>query len=333
MNKESLKIFKCPKCGNKVDNMKCEKCGFVVPCINGVHYFTNDDNISLDIGGEKYIGYDDINIDFSPTLIYWGENHYGVYGAEAFDIVKRLGEGCVVLDIGCGLGTATIPFAEAGAVAIGADISKAMLEYSYKRSKGKYDNLFFCKMNAYHLMLEDASVDVVVENAMIHLVDNPRQVFEEIKRVLKPNGWFIRFNSKSLPITDEERVYSQKCYAAFKDIKKHYFEELNKLGYESNDFYNNAFEIQNEYFYTIEEDEYHPVLDYEEEFMEFMKFRVHRLEHKAHSFLQHIPDEIHKKAWELTDKYAKVKYGDDYKNMSCYSHYKACYDIYLKNEK
>ena len=29
-----------------------------------------------------------------------------------------------------------------------------------------------------------------------------------------------------------------------------------------------------------------------------MKFRIHRLEHKAHSFLQHIPDDIHKLAWK-----------------------------------
>lgn len=45
-------------------------------------------------------------------------------------------------------------------------------------------------------------------------------------------------------------------------------------------------------------EENHIVLDYKEEFTEFMKFRIHRLEHKAHSFLQHIPDDIHQKAWK-----------------------------------
>lgn len=50
----------------------------------------------------------------------------------------------------------------------------------------------------------------------------------------------------------------------------------------------------------------------------------------AHSFLQHIPDDIHKLVFEKTDKYAKEKYGYNYRSKKNYSHYKAKYDIYLK---
>ena len=128
-------MFKCPKCGNKLINFKCEKCNYEIPIHNGVIYFCEEENINVQDDGHKYIGYDDINIHFSPSLIYWGLDHYGIYGASAEDIVKRYGKGIVVLDLGCGLGQATIPLAKAGAIAIGADISEKMLEFASLISK------------------------------------------------------------------------------------------------------------------------------------------------------------------------------------------------------
>ncbi len=323
-------MFKCPKCGSRLINFICEKCYHKIPVHNDVKYFCDEENINVKDEGYKYIGYDDINIHFSPSLIYWGIDHYGIYGASAKDIVKRYGKGIVVVDIGCGLGQATIPFAKAGAITIGVDISEKMLEFANQRSKNKYDNLYFCKMNAYNLNLEDESVDIVVENAMIHLVDNPEQVYKEIYRVLKKDGKFIRFNSVGLPITEEQKELSIKTKNAFKDIRNYYYNALEKYGYEPEDFNNNSLEIEKNYFYTIFNNEFHPIVEYEEEFTEFMKFRIHRLEYKAHSFLQHIPDEVHNIAWSETDEYAQSKYGEDYKLMKSYSHYKAKYDVYLK---
>ena len=153
-------MFKCPKCGNKLSNFVCKKCNYEIPIHNGVKYFCDDENINTEDDGHKYIGYDDINIHFSPSLVYWGLDHYDIYGANAEDIVKKYGKGIVVLDLGCGLGQATIPFAASGAITIGVDISEKMLEFAYQRSNCKYDNLHLCKMNAYNLNLEDESVDV-----------------------------------------------------------------------------------------------------------------------------------------------------------------------------
>jgi len=89
-------------------------------------------------------------------------------------------------------------------------------------------------------------------------------------------------------------------------------------------------EIGKKYFKTYEDEEHQPILDYTEEFTELMKFRIHRLEHKAQSGLQHVPNDIHQKVWKQVDKYAKEKYGEDYKNIPSYSKYKACYDVYDK---
>lgn len=59
-------------------------------------------------------------------------------------------------------------------------------------------------MNAYYTPLADNSVDIVIENAMLHLVDNPGKVISEIVRVLKPDGKLIRYGSYGQPLTDEE---------------------------------------------------------------------------------------------------------------------------------
>ena len=322
-------MFKCPKCNHKLVEITCPKCNFEVKVNNGVHYFTEDPNLNLKDNGNKYIGYDEITVDFDPTLIYWGE-HYGIYEACANDIVYKRGKEIVILDLGCGLGSASIPLAKAGAYTIGADISAKMLEYAYKRNGGNLSNLYLCKMNAYELMIEENSIDIVVENAMLHLVDNCEKVYQEIYRVLKPNGVLIRFNSHGLSKTEEQKELSQKCYTALKDIRNYYSDLLKTQGYESKEFNNNYLEIGKQYFKTYEDEEHQPILDYTEEFTELMKFRIHRLEHKAQSGLQHVPNDIHQKVWKQVDKYAKEKYGEDYKNIPSYSKYKACYDVYDK---
>lgn len=40
-------MFKCPKCGNKLINFKCEKCKYEIPIHNGVIYFCEEENINV----------------------------------------------------------------------------------------------------------------------------------------------------------------------------------------------------------------------------------------------------------------------------------------------
>ena len=322
-------MFKCPKCNNSIYNNKCIKCNYEIKIINGVMFFTNEDNINLD-EDNKYIGYDDINLDFDPAIIYYGEDSYGIYGACGEDIANRFSKEIVVLDLGCGLGSACIPLANAGVKTIGIDISKEMLFYTNKRSKGNLDNLILCKMNAYNLLLEDESIDIVIENAMIHLVDNPEAVYKEIYRVLKPNGKLIHYKTVGCNTTEEQKELSRKCNEAVNDISDFYYNTLKEHGYIPNVFNNNSLEFENKYFNLLNTEEYNIVLDYEEEFTDKMKFRMHRLEHKAHSDLQHIPNEIHKLVWDKTNLYAISKYGFNYKDMQCYFKYHAAYCILMK---
>jgi ubiquinone/menaquinone biosynthesis C-methylase UbiE len=319
-------MFKCPRCRERLTDTRCEKCDYEIPYHNGVYYFTDDFNLNLN-DEQKYIGYDEINLDFEPPLIYWPDrwrDNFGVYGASAKKLVENMGTDITILDLGCGLGTATIPLAQTGAKVIGIDISEVMLLNAKKRLKQKYDNLYFCKMNAYDLMISDHSVDVVVENAMIHLVNDPAKIYEEIKRVLKPDGLLVRFMTITIPVSEEQTLESRKVYDAFKDISNYYQNTLKDMGYSPIEFNNKSYEIEPYYFEKVETVK----TDYEEEFNEFMKFRIHRLEHKAFSPFQNIPDEVHKQVWNKTNDYAISKYGSDYKNMRNYSKYMASYDVY-----
>lgn len=104
-------MFKCPKCNHNIIDNLCLVCNEKILVKDGIYYYTDEENINLENEGNKYIGYDEINIHFEPSLNYWN-NHYGIYGAAATDIVQKRGKDIIVLDLRCGLGTATIPLQE-----------------------------------------------------------------------------------------------------------------------------------------------------------------------------------------------------------------------------
>lgn len=76
----------------QVENI-CSKCKYQIPFINGIYYFTDDYNLRLN-DTKNYIGYDEINLDFEPTLIYWPDrwsDNFGLYGASAKNLIQNLG--------------------------------------------------------------------------------------------------------------------------------------------------------------------------------------------------------------------------------------------------
>jgi len=103
-----------------------------------------------------------------------------------------LRSGEVVLDVGCGAGADVFPAAEqvgpAGRV-IGLDVLPEMLERARRiaRTRG-YDNVEFRQGDALAMPVEDASVDVVMSNCVINLVQDKGKAFREAYRVLKPGG-------------------------------------------------------------------------------------------------------------------------------------------------
>lgn len=321
-------IFLCPRCRAATGLPVCENCGFEIPATDGIYQLTDEPNINMDAaGGERYIGYDEIGEDFDPGAFYcrqWN-TRCGVYKSCTRKLVEVFGKNITALDIGAGLGAASLPLAEAGAQVIAADISQNMLRILRSRTDEKSSKaLTCCRMNAYRLMLPDRSVDVVVENRMLHLVENPRAVIQEIARVLKPTGALVRYNTAQLPGDPRQYEVNNLYFLAIKDISVHYFDLLKKYGYEEFHFDNRADEIIREYFNEPSKMR----TDLEREFRQKMKLRIHRLRTKAHSGLQHVPDDIHEIVWRETEKYAVQKYGEDFDEIPSYSKYTSTLDVY-----
>ncbi|NCA67427.1 MAG: class I SAM-dependent methyltransferase [Clostridia bacterium] len=324
-------MFICPKCKNRLNSFKCTVCGYEVPRINFIYQFCSDAPVKFD-GENQYIGYDGIGEDFEPAVTYWDTNNterYGVYEACGDLIAEKFGKGITVLDLGAGLGTASIPLAKNGLYTIAADISNVMLSTAVKRANGRFDKLICARMNAYELMLADNSVDIVVENAMIHLVDNPEDVIREIKRVLKHDGYLIRYGSYAQPLNKEETEKNTYCNAVLSDISDFYYQKLTQQGYKGVWFDNHA----NDYIEKNFEQPYNEVAEsFSEIFTEKLKFRLYRMRKGAHSDLQNTPKEFIAKAWEAADCYAKEKYGEDYINIEGFSRYGAAIDLYKVKE-
>jgi ubiquinone/menaquinone biosynthesis C-methylase UbiE len=320
-------IFICPKCKIKLNSFKCTSCGYEVPQINCVYQFCEDPAFKLE-GDNKYIGYDEIGENFEPAITYWNANNtkrYGVYDACGDLIAKKFSKDISILDLGAGLGTASIPLAKNSMFTIAADISNVMLSTAVKRADGQYNNLICARMNAYDLMLDNSSVNIVVENAMIHLVDNPKGVLREIVRVLKPSGCLVRYGSYAQPLNEEEAKKNVYCNSVLSSISDVFYNKLTELGYKDIWFDNHANELTAEYF----ESPYNEVAEgFSEIFTEKLKFRLHRMRAGAHSNLQNTPKEWIKIAWDTADRFAKEKYGDEYINIQGFSRYGAAIDIY-----
>lgn len=91
-----------------------------------------------------------------------------------------------VLDIGCGSGNSTYKIKETGANVIGIDFSKQMID----KASSNYPDITFKHSDAENIPLKDNSMDVVIANYVVHHFADPKKVFTEIHRILKPNGKF-----------------------------------------------------------------------------------------------------------------------------------------------
>lgn len=95
------------------------------------------------------------------------------------------------LDIGCGSGNYTSKLQELGVSIIGIDPSIEMLQ----KARNKNSNIDYQLGVAEDIELPDNSMDGVVAFLTIHHWTNLEKGFQEIGRVLKPNGRLVIFHS------------------------------------------------------------------------------------------------------------------------------------------
>ena len=105
---------------------------------------------------------------------------------------------CVV-DLGCGTGLSTMPWAPLANQVIGIDPSDEMLAIA---NRGACASIRFMKGTGQSIPLPNASVDIVACHASIHWMD-PEPSMAEIMRVLKPQGMFVLLNHNWPPLSND----------------------------------------------------------------------------------------------------------------------------------
>ena len=109
-------------------------------------------------------------------------------------MLAQLQPGQVVLDLGSGAGLDVLLSARRvgpGGHAYGVDMTDEMLELANSNAKKSgVSNATFLKGTIENVPLSDASVDVVISNCVINLVEDKGAVIREAFRVLRPGGLF-----------------------------------------------------------------------------------------------------------------------------------------------
>lgn len=123
--------------------------------------------------------------------------------------LARLGEGEILLDVGCGEGLIAFGALERGAATvIFSDISTDLLEFCREGAEdlGVVDRCRFIEASADDLAgITDASVDVVTTRSVLIYVADKGAAFREFARVLRPGGRISLFepiNRFALPARD-----------------------------------------------------------------------------------------------------------------------------------
>ncbi|MEA3445510.1 MAG: class I SAM-dependent methyltransferase [Bacteroidota bacterium] len=97
-----------------------------------------------------------------------------------------------ILDVGCGFVTVPIEIAKAfpDTKITGIDLSEPLLKIGHKliNDEGLGDRIILLKGDAQDLKFEKDSFDVVINTFLLHIVENPILMLNEIERVAKPDA-------------------------------------------------------------------------------------------------------------------------------------------------
>ena len=100
-----------------------------------------------------------------------------------------------IVDLGCGTGQLTLPFADQGFHMTGVDVSDAMVDIGRTKVSPMQD-VTFSVGNAQSLEFEDGAFDHAIASKLFQHVADWRGAADEIIRVVQPGGTFLYFNDR-----------------------------------------------------------------------------------------------------------------------------------------
>lgn len=105
---------------------------------------------------------------------------------------KYLKSSDIVLDYGCGTGTASCEFANQVKEIHAIDISSKMIEIAKEKAVvSNVENANFEQSDIFNDRYQNESFDVILAFNMLHTLPNPQNVVKRIYKLLKPEGLFI----------------------------------------------------------------------------------------------------------------------------------------------
>jgi len=108
-----------------------------------------------------------------------------------------------LLEVGCGMGTDLVRFAQGGASVTGVDLADEPIRMARDNLKCHNVDGNLVTMDGERMQFEDASFDVVYAHGVLQYTADPAKMIREIHRVLRPGGRAIlmMYNRRSwLPV-------------------------------------------------------------------------------------------------------------------------------------
>ncbi len=142
---------------------------------------------------------------FHPRVFdeVWGEEYFKQnksnicrVGVRLAGILQNCGfTGGKILDVGCGFASVPIEIAIAipEAKVTGIDLSETMLDMGkvLVEKQRLEKQIVLQRGDAYRMDFESNSFDVVINSFLMHIVEDPISILNEIERVTKPGGLII----------------------------------------------------------------------------------------------------------------------------------------------
>jgi len=93
-----------------------------------------------------------------------------------------------VLDLGCGSGVLSVALARNGADVTAVDLTENATKMARKNSILNKLNIKVVRSDAENMAFGDESFDYVMSWGVLHHTENTEKAFDEVSRILKPNG-------------------------------------------------------------------------------------------------------------------------------------------------